>query len=244
MSSTTLNLRQCAVKLLASILAPASAVRSYNTLTVTFDPVDLKLAPDINSPSKIRFYLVAKAPVFQVVPGATPDKKVLDDNGLILAEFLQSQRAIQASATPVDILDGFISSIPLLGIIEAMDQFQNGLNFKVEFDDSGYIIVHGASDTVPTPSCGPGSGTQVETVLKQFPKPSSPANPDNPNGFTMKFTHSPSPISATPPTYSPTIGYYYPLSESVTILARNIIGPGVVASDDPIRICKTICRWT
>jgi len=89
-----------------------------------------------------------------------------------------------------------------------------------------HVVIHGPSKFGAGSLCGPPAGTQVNTIVLPTSNPST-------SPFTWQFTHTVTPVDPSPFTApQPAFGYYHPLSVSFTPLSNNIIGPGVVASDE------------
>jgi hypothetical protein len=225
--------------------------RVYDKLAIEFNPVPLKMDFDTSDPSKLRFYLTTNDPNDPGFPtfvqneiGANPPSITGPDNAVVIANGYTAQtfgdviNAIQGAEAPLDILDSFIASLPLVAVVEAMRQF--GIEVPLRFTfDQGYVIVCGPSGAVQSDKCGPTAGTTVSTAITPAPKPPSP--PTNPpqNGFGFTFNHmvSIATPSSTSVSSDPPLGYYYPINLSFESLANSVIGPGVVASDTGNALC-------
>ena len=219
----------------------------YDKIEIDFDPVLLKLGLDTTQAGRLRFYLTTNDPSDPHFPkfatnpiGAnppsvtTPDPAVIANNGYTAQTYSLVEAGIKASAAPIDILDSFVSSLPLVAIVEAMRQFaiETPLSFHFE---QGYVIVHGPSVVSPPDPCGPMAGTTISTTVSPSAKPPTASTPTSPaeNGFKFDFKHSVTAVAATTVVGSPAppIGYFYPLQWTFEDFANTIIGPGVVASD-------------
>jgi hypothetical protein len=178
--------------------------RIYNRLAIEFNPVSLKMDLDPVSSGKLRFYLTTNDPADPAFPtfvqstlGANPpavpgpDPAVVAANGFTPQTYAQVETGIQASEAPLDILDSFVASLPLVSIVEAMHQFAIGVPLTFHFDQ-GYVIVHGPSTMGAADACGPKAGTTVNTTVTPSPKAPTPATPGSPaqNGFVFNFNHS------------------------------------------------------
>jgi hypothetical protein len=225
----------------------------YNQLAVEFNPVLLKMDLDATAAGRLRFYLTTNDPkdpgfptFVQTSLGANPptmtgpDLSVVTANGYTAQTYADVERAIEASEAPLDILDSFIASLPLVAVVEAMRQFQIGVPLTFHFEQ-GYVIVHGPSLFSPSDKCGQMAGTTVTTTISPSPKPTTPPTPTSPekNGFTFGFNHSVSAPAAPGVAGSPTppFGYYFPIHLTFGDFGESVIGPGVVASDSGDAFC-------
>jgi hypothetical protein len=153
---------------------------------------------------------------------------VLAANGYDAASFSAVLAAIKASNAPLDILDRFIASLPILGIVEAMQQFNLQVPYTFAFVDP-YVIVHGPSALGAPSQCGPVAGSAVTSSATSA---ITPVASGTPNGFTWDYQHQVTAVSTTTESGEPPLGYYFPNPITFQPLGTSIVSPGVVASDE------------
>jgi hypothetical protein len=207
--------------------------RTINTVTLKFAPVPMKLAADVERPGNLRFFLLASDPKDKNFPKwsastGTVDATVLKDNNISRATYDSVETMAKAVAAPLDVIDSFIKSMPLLGIVGAMQQFQIGTPNEFVLAN-GYVIVHGPTNVSDVQKCGPSAGTRVITTSSHSAQPS--AQPDLPNGFKWTLTQAVTPVDNVANTTAPAFGYFYPVKWTYDGFGKSVIGPGVVASD-------------
>lgn len=213
---------------------PGKNPRPYNTITIKFAPVRLKLSQDLYQAGKLRFYLTTGDPTSNDYPkftysAGTPDATVLKDNQIDPKDYNTAEAAIRVSTAPIDIINSFVASLPILGIVEAMRQFGIGDPMQFYFDGD-LVIVHGPSNVSAISPCGPGAGTKVTSAI-QSPTLTPPNPTNNSNGFSMTFKHAVDPIDKFGASQYPPFGYFYPLEWSFKDFGIGVVSPGVSASD-------------
>lgn len=226
------------------LLEDMPARRAYNKLQVLFDPTELKIDLDYSN-NRLGLFLSNSLPKFHIPDiENTPsnphlDQTVLNDNGITTADFLQNQKIILYSNNNlIQLLDGFIRSLPFPKLLEAMKTFRIDPPYQYTFSDD-YIYISGSlglsNDSCP---CAGADGFRVTTDLTKTPAPRQ-TEADTTNAFTFQYKHSLTPTTQASDRVrpvndidTPDFAFYYPKTITFTPLVNNQLTPAISFGDE------------